>query len=82
MRRRIDIALPWWALIVFPLLAGVGIADLMEDYVPEAWQPWLILGVALAAIPWSIREARWAKGMQRKIEADVAELQRIAEGRE
>lgn len=67
------------AWIVWSLLAGWGLMNVIEAFVPDRWTPFVIAAIALAGVVWAWRQARWAGRMRKQLEADMTILAMQAE---
>lgn len=74
------VLVPWWWLIVMPLLAGFGLVWIFELVVPDVAQTWLVMAGAAIGAVWALRQARWARNMQRKVATDAEEFRKMTEG--
>jgi hypothetical protein len=63
----------WW-LLVLPLLAGLGVVQVL-DWLPDSWFPWALIAGALAGLVWAERQIRWSRRVQREIERDCRRLE-------
>jgi hypothetical protein len=63
----------WW-LLVMPLLAGLGVVQVL-DWLPDSWFPWALIAGALAGLVWAERQIRWSRRVQRDIERDCRRLE-------
>lgn len=63
--------------IAWSLLAGIGLMTVIDAAFPEDWTPFVIAAIALGAVPWAIREHRWAGRQRKAFEGDMERLQAI-----
>jgi hypothetical protein len=64
----------WW-LMVMPILAGLGVYQLIS-WLPDPLYLIAIIVLAVGSLIWSIRQIRWTKRVQAEIREDLEELER------